>query len=148
MDRSLSPDSFFRVTTQMTPNSSSYCVKESNWDRHNGRLCVLSRVCEGLQKSDHCRDRAFHLCHSVFTTAAYKIPGGPVFSIPDMEAWCCHHYMSEAVWTSELLNTSNIGHHWTWPIDSWINNNMTLNRGMLFFYVCMYIFCRFNCFNQ
>lgn len=35
----------------VTPNSSSYCVEESNWYRHNGRLHVLSRVCVKVSRS-------------------------------------------------------------------------------------------------
>lgn len=55
-------------------NSTRFCDEECHQCRYNGIIGVLSHVREGLQTSEHFRHRVFHLCHSVFTAAAYKNP--------------------------------------------------------------------------
>lgn len=117
-DRSASPDSFFRVTIQWLKIQPVSVMKNpTSADIMEQSVCfhMYMKVCRTLNILD---TRCFTYVTLFSQQQLIKIP---VCSIPDMEACCCHHCMSETVWTSEFLNASdNTVHHWTWPSDSWI----------------------------
>lgn len=138
----------------VTPNSTSYCVKESHWSRHNGHLRVLSRTCVCM---------CVKVCRSLTITETERFTYVTLFSQQQLIKSQEGQFAPFLIWKPGVVTI-------TWvkqcgPTSCWTHLTTlgTIGPGPVtpgsittiwhwtvegFLWMYIYFWCRFNCFNK